>query len=63
MITEEWTKRNKELLKKINKFRDNFTCKCNCWEWKKWKYCTHLRNAIGKIFESEIEVQIGELAE
>lgn len=61
--TKEWTEINKELLEKIDKFRGSFTCKSNCWEWERWKYCSHLRNAIARKFSKQIEAQIILLAE
>lgn len=50
--------RNKELLEKMDEWRDSYTCDKNCWEWKKWKFCQHLRKARAKIFEKEIEMQM-----
>lgn len=62
MMEENWQNKNDELLEKIEKFRDSFTCKNNCWEWQKWKYCSHLRNAIAKKFGGKMEIQIISLA-
>jgi hypothetical protein len=62
MKIENWQNQNKELLEKIDNFREGYTCKCKCWEWEKWEYCIHLRKAIAKRFEKEIEMQILSLA-
>ncbi len=58
---KDWEKRNSIILNEMDKWRDSYTCKCNCKEWQKWGYCPHLRNALANKFSKEIEIQISSL--
>jgi len=51
---ENWEKRNDELLKKMDEWRDSYTCSNNCSEWQKWKFCKHLVKARVKKFGIDI---------
>lgn len=53
-----WLETNNELVKRMHEWRDGYVCKHNCWEWKKWKFCSHLSQARGKRFRKEIDEQI-----
>jgi len=47
-----------ELCEEMDKWRETYSCPYNCWEWKKWKYCQHLRKARARVYGKEIEEQI-----
>lgn len=54
----EWERKNKILLEEMDKWRDGYICKENCWEWEKWKFCKHLRKDRARVFSDEIGEQI-----
>ena len=53
-----WEEENKDLLKNMSEWRKSYICKNNCWEWKKWKFCEHLRKERARVFSTEINNQI-----
>lgn len=57
----DWEERNKLLLKKMSEWRDSYTCQYNCWEWKEWKFCKHLKKERARIFNKEIEFVMSSL--
>ena len=61
LVYAEWEKANKELTKDMSDWRDQYKCRGNCLEWRKWKYCKHLVKARVKYFRVRIEESINNL--
>lgn len=53
-----WEEKNNNLTKKMEEWRKHYHCSNNCTEWKKWKFCSHLRKARAQKFNKEISKQI-----
>lgn len=60
---DEWEKNNEILLKKMDEWRDTYTCEHSCEEWQKWKFCEHLVKDRTKKFKKEIGFMMSSLAE
>lgn len=60
---ESWWADNQEIVRKMTEWRKGYVCNNNCWEWKKWGFCSHLRKARAKKFGSEIRMQVENLME
>jgi len=56
-----WKKENTKLISRMKNWRESFSCKDNCSEWQKWKFCVHLRRTRAKVFTKEIYGQVKEL--
>ena len=56
-----WKEANKQLIVRMENWRESYSCKHNCLEWQKWKFCAHLRRTRAKVFAKEIHGQIKEL--
>lgn len=60
---KKWEKESDELCEEMDEWRETYSCPHNCWEWKRWKFCQHLRKARAKEFGEEIELQIIKLVD
>lgn len=60
---KSWEKINEKLLEDIDLFREQYVCHRNCEEWKRWKYCLHLRKAIARKFSEKIDSQMESLVD
>ena len=56
-----WKRNNEKLLNKMNEWRENYFCRNDCEEWKKWEFCNHLRKARAEKFSKEMDEQIKRL--
>ncbi len=54
-----WEERNKQLSREMATWREDYLCKNNCYDWKRYKFCKHLVDARERKFKKEINQQIG----